>query len=83
MFGLKPLASNFTMVGLNGCSFWFSYETCVAFTHEGRMYHAESDRNGKKWSGTTRKHLNQCPPADEVLPWKEFEALATKASNGE
>lgn len=80
MFGLRPLASNFTMVGLNGCSFWFSYETCVAFSREGKVYHAGSDRDGKKWSKTTRTHLNQCPKADETLPWAAFEKAATEAA---
>ena len=82
MFGIKPLGVNFTMVGLNGCSFWFSYETCIAFSREGKVYHAESDRKGKKWSNTTRKHLNQCPPADVTLPYAEFEREATAAYGG-
>jgi hypothetical protein len=83
MFGLRPLGSNFTMVGLNGCSFWFSYETCIAFSREGKVYHSKGDKQPKgKWSNTTRKHLNEVPAADEVLADEAFEKLATEACGG-
>lgn len=83
MFAVKPLATNFTLVGLNGSEFWFSYSTCICFRHEGRCYQAASDRNGEKWSKTTKGHLNQCPKADEVLEWAAFERMATLASGAD
>ena len=37
----------------NGNDFYFSYETLVAFRHNGKLY-----VHSNKWGNTTGKHLN-------------------------
>lgn len=45
--------ANFSAVSINGVTYFFSYETCVAFERYGVTYVRQNE-----WSTTTGKHLN-------------------------
>lgn len=60
--------ANFSVVYLNGLKVWFSYETPIAFSYNGRLYISEN-----AWSVTTGKHLNRIDPdKNKRLPASEF-----------
>lgn len=62
---------NFTAFSLNGCLFWFSYNTCIAFTDGNGIHISENC-----WSTTTGKHLNWINIDKSLrLPRSEFENL--------
>lgn len=65
----RPIGSNFTIVRVMDATFYFSYETCVAFdTPEGEQVVSEN-----VWSQTTGKHLNWINPVKEKrVPHEEF-----------
>jgi hypothetical protein len=44
---------NFTRVYAGGITYWFSYETCVAFQNDRQLVVRKND-----WGPTTGKHLN-------------------------
>ena len=49
-------------------TFYFSYQTCVAFMHKGELYICEN-----VWGTTTGKHLNEINPNHDIrLPYSEF-----------
>jgi hypothetical protein len=50
-------ANNFYRLDLHPFSFWFSYETCVAFSTLTDLYISEN-----VWSQITGKHLNLLNP---------------------
>jgi len=54
---------------------YFSYETCVAFRHNGELVASQN-----AWSSTTGKHLNAIPGYDksEALPYEEFTGLLSE-----
>jgi hypothetical protein len=54
---LKQIKPNFCRVSANGCYFWFSYETLVAYQIRGQLFCSEN-----QWSVITGKHLNEIEP---------------------
>lgn len=52
---------NFHKVDVGNRTFYFSYETCVAFTDKGEVFCCEN-----KWGNTTGKHLNQIEPDKDM-----------------
>ena len=60
---------NLTIVRVMGATFYFSYETCVAFdTPDGEQVVSEN-----VWSQTTGEHLNWINPVKEKrVPHEEF-----------
>lgn len=56
MIEIEKIANNFTKVKINrDVTFWFSYETCIAFNnrHTGEMIISKN-----YWGTTTGTHLN-------------------------
>jgi hypothetical protein len=58
MIRLNSISSNFTKLSIGDFQFWFSYETCIAFTHPKLGFLISENI----WSNTTGKHLNQLEP---------------------
>lgn len=82
----QPLGLNFCQVGVDGLTYFFSYNTCVAFRDAtGRLYVSATDAMGQKWSNTTRKHLNTLTGGRDVpyAEWAQRLALAEAAGVGE
>jgi hypothetical protein len=64
-------ANNFYRLDLHPFSFWFSYETCVAYSALTDLYISEN-----VWSQTTGKHLNLLNPDKSIrLSNEEFNDL--------
>lgn len=59
--------NNFCEVNLNGNSYWFSYQTLIAFRVDGRFVVSENAR-----STTTGKHLNMISDRSQRVPHEEF-----------
>lgn len=59
-------------------TYWFSYETCIAFQGSGSRVVCEND-----WGPTTGKHINSISyNKDERLPREEFERELSRAMAG-
>jgi len=80
-FNLKQIAANVTRVELGALTFWFSYETVVAFYAPGSKRMVSEN----VWSVTTAKHLTLIDGGDKSsrIPHDEFttalDAVMTKA----
>ena len=67
---------NTVTVTLGKVTLYFSYATCVAFRHQdapGPLV-CENDNQGRPWSKTTSKHINQIPGGRTAprIPHPEF-----------
>jgi hypothetical protein len=69
---------NAVCVEVNGTQFYFSYQTCVAFRHKGKLVVCENI-----WSATTGRHLNAIDGGarEQRVGWAEFEQLLEEATN--
>lgn len=70
MITLSEVKANLTKVCVNNTTYWFSYETCIAFRTD-KLYICENI-----WSATTGKHLHYINPDKSIrIPYKEFQKL--------
>lgn len=60
---------NFARVTLGDVTFWFSYETCIAFHVPGERPTVRKN----DWGPTTGKHLNMVYEGNERIPGTQFE----------
>jgi len=63
----KNSARNFNRVCVGPLTFWFSYDTCVAFDDGHRRFVRENS-----WSTTTGKHLNWISNKSQRMPAELF-----------
>lgn len=71
---------NFSVVHIGNCSFWFSYETCIAFrTPAGTTRICEN-----AWGPTTGKHLNWID-SDKAkrIPRTQFQSELSNVVSGQ
>ena len=73
MISIKIIKPNFTKVVVGNLTFWFSYETVIAFEENGlsntKTYIAEN-----VFSNTTGKHLNMLDDdKSKRTPWGDFQ----------
>jgi len=61
-----------TKVVLNSVTYWFSYQTVIAFATKGERFVREND-----WGPTTGRHLNSIDDGVKKgrLPGDEFESM--------
>jgi hypothetical protein len=80
---IEQLANNFTTVSSGGLTWFFSYQTCVAFKEQytGSLYIAGTEASGKGWSRTTRRHLNALKCGGLYLPYAEWKARLERAES--
>lgn len=72
---IRLIRPNFTMVDLGSIAIWFSYETPIAFSHNGTEYVREN-----VWGPTTGKHLNAVNPDKSIrIPGDKFREALDKA----
>jgi hypothetical protein len=62
---------NFSRLYLGGVTFWFSYETCIAYKLAGQAWATVREND---WGPTTGKHMNLVHGDDRRVPSEEFEA---------
>lgn len=68
---LYPVRTNLNRVDVNGVSFWFSYQTVVAFEDHKGLVVSEN-----VWSQTTGKHLNSIQSDKSLrVPYEKFRRL--------
>lgn len=70
--------ANAMQVSTANITYWFSYQTVIAFQNSSGTYVSEND-----WGPTTGKHLNEIDGGDKKsrLSRSDFEKKLTEAEN--